>query len=215
MASLRSERSQETRDRIITAAIELIAEQNYRSISMLDIEARSTVSRGSIPWHFGNKDGLLQAIVERLREEGVQRFAVEIPPGAAGATFIASRASLAIQGPRGRALLSLLFEAIHPSSPVHDSFAVIHLNARGYYRRWLDRPEVKDGLPPGTDLDAMAAVIFGGIMGINHQWTLNPDAVDLTGAHLTLFRTLFPYLDWDDTEPERELAVAGPVRASS
>lgn len=198
MPSLRNKRSEETRDRIISSAIELIAEESYRSISMIDIEARSKVSRGSIPWHFGNKEGLLQAVVKRLRDDGLQRFSVEVPTGGAGSAYLASRASLAIQGPLGRARLNLLFEAIDPASPIHDSFAEIHTNARAFYRRWLERPEVAAGLPDGTDLDALSAVVFGGIMGINHQWALMPGDVDFTGAHLTLFRTLFPYLTWDE-----------------
>lgn len=202
MPSLRSERSRDTRDRIIQAAIELLAEKSYREVSLVDIEARSGVSRGSIPHHFGTKDGLLQAVIERLREDAEKRYSVEVPAGAESIAFLASRAALAIQGPRGRALLSLLFEATDPDSPIHASFATIHSTARGFYRRFLGRPEVVAGLPPGTDLDVMAAVVFGAVTGVNHQWMLNPDAVDLKKAHLTLFRSLFHFLEAaDDREP--------------
>lgn len=199
MASLRSERSRDTRDRIIRAAIDLLAEASYQEISLVDIEARSGVSRGAIPHHFGTKDGLLQAVVERLREDGEKRYSVEVPTGPESISFLASRAALAIQGPRGRALLSLLFEATDPESPIHSSFATIHSTARGFYRRFVDRPEVVAGLPAGTDLDVMAAVVFGAVTGINHQWMLNPDVVDLEKAHITLFRALFHFLeDGDD-----------------
>lgn len=208
-ATLRTHRSQETKEKLIAAVIELLAEECYRTISLLDIEERSGVSRGSIPWHFGTKEGLLQNAVQYLREDAEERFSAEAPEGAEGAEgarWLAARAALAIRGPRGRARLSLLFEAIDPDSPIHDSFATIHGTARAYYRRWLERPAVVTGLPRGTDLDELAAIVFGAIAGINQQWLVDPDAFDLSRAHLTLFCTLFPYLDWDaptDEPPER------------
>ena len=56
---------EESRRRILDAAEELFAERGFDRTSFVDIAKRSGISRGSIPWHFKNKDGLVMAVVER------------------------------------------------------------------------------------------------------------------------------------------------------
>jgi len=65
-ASRREQTSLESRSILISAAAELFAEKGFRNTTFVDIAERSGISRGSIPWHFGNKDGLLKAVVEEL-----------------------------------------------------------------------------------------------------------------------------------------------------
>ena len=59
---------EESRRRILDAAEELFAERGFDRTSFVDIAKRSGISRGSIPWHFKNKDGLVMAVVERAVE---------------------------------------------------------------------------------------------------------------------------------------------------
>lgn len=58
----------EKQEKILTAALELFAEEGYRSTSTSKVAKRAEVSEGLIFRHFGNKDGLLQAIIQ-LGEE--------------------------------------------------------------------------------------------------------------------------------------------------
>jgi hypothetical protein len=56
----------ESRSISISAVAELSAEKGFCNTTFVDIAERSGISRGSIPWHFGNKAGLLKAVVEEL-----------------------------------------------------------------------------------------------------------------------------------------------------
>lgn len=56
---------EESRRRILDAAEELFAERGFDRTSFVDISERSGISRGSLPWHFKNKDGLVVAVFER------------------------------------------------------------------------------------------------------------------------------------------------------
>jgi len=56
----------ETRRRIIEAACEIIAE--HGSTSLRSIADRARVSRQAIYLHFGNRTGMLVAVVEHLTE---------------------------------------------------------------------------------------------------------------------------------------------------
>src|ERR1044071_8623124 len=66
----RQQTSGESRELILAAAAALFAEKGYRQTTFVDVARRSGISRGSIPWHFGSKEGLLLAVLER----SVDRF---------------------------------------------------------------------------------------------------------------------------------------------
>lgn len=59
------EQSELSRERLIEAATRLFAERGYRDASVQAIGEAAGISRGSIFWHFGSKEGLLWAVVQR------------------------------------------------------------------------------------------------------------------------------------------------------
>jgi AcrR family transcriptional regulator len=58
------ERSDDTRDRLLRAAAELLDEANGGDVSTRAVCKRAGVQAPTLYHHFGNKDGLLQAVVE-------------------------------------------------------------------------------------------------------------------------------------------------------
>src|SRR2546423_1737224 len=66
--SAKQEQSARSRKALVEAATTLFAERGYGETSVQAIGERAGVSRGSIFWHFGSKEGLLWAVVERAFE---------------------------------------------------------------------------------------------------------------------------------------------------
>lgn len=64
-----AERSEETRERVIKAAIQCIAEDGYKHASVTRIAERSGVSWGGIQHHFGTKDAIIQAVLDNALDE--------------------------------------------------------------------------------------------------------------------------------------------------
>ena len=60
------QRSEEKRERVIRAAIECIAEEGLQRATAERIAARSGVSWGGIQHQFGDKTGILDAVLEQL-----------------------------------------------------------------------------------------------------------------------------------------------------
>jgi len=56
------------KEKILNAALSLFAEEGYKSTSTSKVAKKAEVSEGLIFRHFGNKDGLLEAII-KLGEE--------------------------------------------------------------------------------------------------------------------------------------------------
>ncbi len=65
----------EKQEKILNAALSLFAEEGYRSTSTSKVAKRAEVSEGLIFRHFGNKEGLLEAIVQMGEEQAKLLFA--------------------------------------------------------------------------------------------------------------------------------------------
>ncbi|MEM9176558.1 MAG: TetR/AcrR family transcriptional regulator [Myxococcota bacterium] len=58
----------QTRERVLEAAAELIGRQGYAATSIAQISRASGAKPASIYWAFGNKEGLLAAVMERAAD---------------------------------------------------------------------------------------------------------------------------------------------------
>ena len=56
----------ESKQRLLDAAEELFQEKGFENTTVVEIGLKAGISHGSIPWHFGNKSGILFAVVSRL-----------------------------------------------------------------------------------------------------------------------------------------------------
>lgn len=70
------ERSAETRESLVAAAIEVLAEVGYAAATTAAIAERAAVSRGAIQYHFESKNDLVVAIMEAIAVELNFRFDV-------------------------------------------------------------------------------------------------------------------------------------------
>jgi TetR/AcrR family acrAB operon transcriptional repressor len=170
----REQTSHESRELILMAAVELFAAKGYRQTTFADVAERSGISRGSIPWHFGSKEGLLLAVLERsvnLIRVGLAEVPEEVE---AGFDRLIEGANALFALPTTKLFVTLLVEALEPGSPIHGRYFEIHNTLRDHCRRWLERLP----LPPGLSAEALAVTIVGAVIGIHQQWLLAPDRVD-------------------------------------
>ena len=69
-----AERTAATRERIVRAVVESIAEIGFQKTTANEITRRAGVTWGAVQHHFGGKDGILAAVLE----ESFERFAVRL-----------------------------------------------------------------------------------------------------------------------------------------
>jgi len=70
---------EESRRRILDAAVEVASERGYEGTSIATVSARSGLPASSIYWHFKDKDELIAAVIER--SFGTWLTAMDIPDG--------------------------------------------------------------------------------------------------------------------------------------
>lgn len=65
MQKRRSHRGDLSRERILEAATELFSQRGYAGVGVDQLAARSAIAKTAIYYHFGNKEGLLAAVLDR------------------------------------------------------------------------------------------------------------------------------------------------------
>ncbi len=171
----------ESRRRILDAAEELFAERGFDRTSFVDIAERSGISRGSIPWHFKNKDGLVMAVVGRTMDRVMGPGHYETLPSMAEvlldyATWVRSDNSAL--------MFMILTEAMSSTGTIHAQYLEFLNQRRGGVERWLrvQRPEGIDPAVAAEQERAAAVALNGAAMGIHLQSLIDPEGIDLDGA---------------------------------
>ena len=162
----------ESRRRILDAAEELIAERGYDKTSIVEISQRSGVSRGSIPWHFTNKDGILLAVVARVTERYFAEEALRDDPTLQG---VFGRFATLTRGPGGRLLFIALNQAITATGPVRTQYQQFYSGERRKLDEWLETV----GVTSTVQRKALAGAILAALLGASVQWLVDPDHFDL------------------------------------
>ncbi|GAA2395639.1 TetR/AcrR family transcriptional regulator [Nonomuraea africana] len=184
MATRRIERTQESRRLLVAAAAELFAEKGYRQTSFIDIADKAGISRGSIPWHFGNKLGLLEAVVDDQLQTVLTGFPSS--PGELPGDSLDQVMSF-IRLPATRLFITLLAEVVEVDSPIREHYARLHAALRQTVRARIPA----EALPPGTTPEAFTVLLVGAIIGVHAQWRVAPEAVDLEAVRAAI-RALLP-----------------------
>jgi TetR/AcrR family acrAB operon transcriptional repressor len=182
MARRREATSDESRRILMAAAAEVIGERGYRKATLAEIADRAGISRGSIPWHFGNKEGLLATVVEQVMTDMRSRFSVTTPLDRTGIAEALGSTIESLKSPQARLLITVMSEAIEDGSPLRPRYAELHATIRDLFAQWV----AAESLPAGVSRKAWATTVLGAVMGIHLQWRIAPEKVDIDQAGASL-----------------------------
>jgi AcrR family transcriptional regulator len=77
-ARTQEERRADTRSRLVAAAAELFAMKGFHAVSAEAVADAADRTTGALHNHFGNKDGLLLALVEQWLDESAARISADV-----------------------------------------------------------------------------------------------------------------------------------------
>lgn len=181
-SDLRRVRGDVRRKRILSTAVEVFGEQGYRGTSLREIARRVGMSDAGLLHHFGTKMGLLAAtIAERDELDRLRREESE----ASGATFVDTMRQQVSRNAASPGLVALHVvlsaEATDPQHPAHESFreryrAIRHQDD-AEFARLQERGELRRDLDP----ERLGQLVTAMMDGLQLQWLLDPDEVDMVG----------------------------------
>lgn len=180
------ERVAESDQRMLSAALRLIAERGYRGTSLAAIGEAAGYSRGLVHERFGSKAGLLWALTKQILRAWNQesRSHVAERTGIDALCDMLDNHRRAIEEDRGiRSFYALMFEAIGPTPDLQPEFRELHVRFRADIEKLL-RAGIKSGeIRSDIDPKAQAALMLATQRGIGFQWLLDPSAFSLKAAY--------------------------------
>ncbi|BAK35774.1 putative TetR family transcriptional regulator [Microlunatus phosphovorus NM-1] len=168
------------REHILEVATEIFGTQGFRAATMLQIAAACDISRTGLLHHFPTKESLLEAVLaHRDATSGEQPEPNDSDPRARLRRILAVVEHNATQ-PRIVNLFSVLSaEAGERSHPAHDYFVQRYDHLRAELQEACRTLAATDQLAPGVDPHALAVEIIALMDGLQVQWVLAPEDIDM------------------------------------
>lgn len=176
----RTQQGTQSRERILQAALDLIGERGYAATSVDALCKRAKIMKTALYWHFGSKEGLLAALLDRVSEEWIDEIRQHVDAGGTPIErldrALASLRSLIEARPRHlRLVLSVLLELGETDPRMREC-------VKGIYDRL--QAEVTQKLAdaigrPLADLDLVAHTILSLEQTAALRYLADPEHVDL------------------------------------
>ena len=181
----RALRGDATRELVLDTALAMFAEQGYRATSVRDIAARCGMTHPGLLYHFPSKAGLLMAVLQ-WRDE------VDCMEGGVPFADLEARALLRhlVIGAKHNAtkrgivelFANLSVEAAAPHHPAHDYFVDRYAALKATLTRAFDDLDREGALRAGVLPAVAAAQVVATMDGLQIQWLLDPQGVDMAEA---------------------------------
>ncbi|MGI5168024.1 TetR/AcrR family transcriptional regulator [Spirillospora sp. CA-253888] len=179
------------REQILHVAMQEFAENGYRGTSLAKVAERAGLSQPGLLHHFRNKEQLLVAVLELRDRRDAERFfgGAEDPPP--GLDLLAALTRLVEHNARTPELVRLFTvltsEAVTSDHPARAWARARYTLLRAQIAQALREGMARGELRQGLDAEAHAARIIALMDGLQTQWLLDPERVDMAAlfrAHL-------------------------------
>ena len=190
---------------ILDAALAVFGRSGYRSGSIREIAEAVGMSQAGLLHHFESKDALLTAVLRHRDERSRPLFS-----HARGIEFLVSVVEAFRVTERGTAELYCVLsaEATAPGHPAHDYFTDRYNWLRSVlvdaFERMASAGQLRAGVEPAAAARSTVAVMDG----LQLQWLLDQDSVDMAADLSAYFRSLATEEAWQAAMGRR---LAGPA----
>jgi AcrR family transcriptional regulator len=184
----KQQQGEQSRELILDATERLMATRGYAATSISDIRAACGLPPSSIYWHFGSKEGVLAAVMER----GADRFFAAIPSEDTAEQQLAVTARLQADHPDFLRLFYLLSLERSADPAVAEVVRRVRDTAIARFRGGISQLLPADTPPKNadsvvTELTAVAVALSDGIFFAEH---LETGATDVGRMYRRLYQTI-------------------------
>ncbi|MET7739155.1 TetR family transcriptional regulator [Streptomyces sp. NPDC005385] len=169
-------RSEERRAEIVRAALEVIAERGYRGASLAAVAERVGLTQQGLLHHFPTKEALLVAVLKERDQWDA------VPDSAWRADLLVSLVEYNAMRPGIiQTFSALLGESVTEGHPAREFFTRRYTAVRANMASVL-RTEYGERLPSGLTPERAAPLLVAVMDGLQYQWLLDPESVDMPAA---------------------------------
>ena len=184
----KQQQGEQSRELILDATERLMATRGYAATSINDIRKACGLPPSSIYWHFGSKEGVLAAVMER----GADRFFATIPTSEDVGGQLAVLSTLQAQHPDFLRLFYMLSLERGTDPAVAAVIRRVRDTAIRRFRDAIGRL-LPTGVPQDktervvTELASVAVALSDGVFFAEH---LEPDGTDVARMYRRLYQTM-------------------------
>lgn len=184
----RALRGDATRELVLDTALEMFAEYGYRATSVRDIAARCGMTHPGLLYHFPSKAALLMAALQRRDDvDCVDGEVRELDFNHLEARAVLRHLVTSAKNNSSKRGLVELFanlsvEATAPGHPAHDYFVERYAALKATVTRAFTDLEREGALRQGTVPHIAATQVVAAMDGLQIQWLLDPEGVDMEAA---------------------------------
>jgi AcrR family transcriptional regulator len=172
----RAIRGAERRAEILRAALEVIAERGYRGASLATVAERVGLTQQGLLHYFPTKEALLVAVLaERDKWDAMPDSQWRLDLLASLTEYNAMRPGIV------QTFSALLGESVTEEHPAREFFTQRYEAVRATMAQVL-RAEYGERLPSGLTPERAAPLLVAVMDGLQYQWLLAPEDVDMPGA---------------------------------
>ena len=169
-------RSEERRAEIVRAALEVIAERGYRGASLAAVAERVGLTQQGLLHHFPTKEALLVAVLKERDQWDA------VPDTTWRADLLVSLVEYNAMRPAiVQTFSALLGESVTEGHPAREFFTKRYTAVRANMASVL-RAEYGERLPSGLTPERAAPLLVAVMDGLQYQWLLDPESVDMPAA---------------------------------
>ncbi|MEU5261790.1 TetR/AcrR family transcriptional regulator [Amycolatopsis sp. NPDC021455] len=184
-------RGTDRRASIVRAAFEVIAERGYRGTSLAAVADRVGLTQQGLMHYFPTKEDLLTAVLETRDEWDLLHFG-HAPPGEESAMTVNQLADLVDYNATRPGIVQtytvLSADSVTEDHPARKYFHDRYTRVRAGMTEMLERH--RDELPPGTTPEQLAPIAIAVLDGLQLQWLLDPEEVDMPAGFRTFLTLL-------------------------
>jgi AcrR family transcriptional regulator len=162
-------KTHEVRDRIASAALDLVLERGHAAVTTTEIAARAGMQKTAALYHFPSKDHMLIAALE---EHGRRTHASE------SANLLSDAAEQARRGVNRHAVVRLhqamIAESHNPEHPAHDYFREHYRGGIEHFAEQIRTYQARGLVAPSVDPIASARLLLAAWGGLQTQWLIEP-----------------------------------------
>jgi AcrR family transcriptional regulator len=173
------------RDEILDAAVDLFSRYGFRGTGLIGLGKEVGLTHAALLYHFGTKQKLLEAVVAR-RDEQQGALIAELATlrGLVALRAIEKLGTDAVEHGLDPRLFSVLVaENLQPDDPLNGYFRRRYALVRQFVVHAVSSGQQDGEIRLDADPEATAAEVMGFVAGIQVEWLLDPEVIDLVAAY--------------------------------
>ena len=187
-----AERTRASREKIIQAATEFFARRGFRGAKLADIAKAANLTEPGLLHHFPSKTHLLMEVLKERDRIDSERMRATLQKN--GNHFLEAGIELVEHNQTVPGLVQLfnlmVAESISTDHPAHEFFRERYRRERKHWVQAIVQAQQAGEVRSDIPAETLVVLIFAVMDGLQVQWLLEPEKIDMSGLFRVMMDTL-------------------------